>query len=1266
MEDDAIQCRITELYTRAVEDLDHDMACPARTPSRPVPRAMAPRGSSHLLRGNRAGDSGGCRSTKEGHSIMNSSFTRRLASIPATSFLLAATLAMGSPQAAHATGAPQSAHCHITDGTFSTCPDGSQEWSDVTPAAFPATHSFLYADQATLNPGATRPDTFMLLYDECDRTQPLGPNEYFLVSFDTVETDSGTPKLERYAVHVFSDGTIIWLKDGVVQTDSTGAARVHEIEGQKGAAGFGPSANCTFNHLIVEYQIELSAAGGHSYSPDPIFWTGTPPPCRVPPLPPITDPQAQQLEAPETFSTIQVDGHPVEVSSRALLNGLTPATQASLTDFLRELVNIPGAGTPVVSSAFRPQAYQDHLRAIRDRANQLGAHVTPSGNVTFTNADPECDSLRNEIASELLQHHLGNNPVAHLSDHRLGTAVDVTPNAPPGTDIDQLAQDAGLTHPLPVKDPVHFVEQGQPPGQQPIIIQAHSPINILVTDPAGRRIGFDPSTRTVVNEIGPDAAYSGPGTEPQTIELPDLTAGVYHITGIGRTQGTYSIDLTTADGDAVSLGEASATGTAAFGAPIAPIDASISADGSVGFQILPPPPPGPTGHAIRAGFDTNTLPANDDGSTGAVALGFPINFFGTTYSSLFINNNGNLTFDSPLAEFTPFDLTATNRVMIAPFFADVDTRIGNVVTYGTGTVGGRPAFGVNWPGVGCFDQNTSVLDDFQAVLIDRSDVGPGDFDIEFNYDSIQWETGQASGGDALCQGGTSARVGFSNGTGQPDTSFELQGSGIPGSFLDSSPTGLANNHVNSDVLGRYLFPVRNGTPITQQDGDNDGVPDQVDNCPFVANPTQADSNLDGIGDACKAPSLQHSTSAFLQANLDGTTTVEPAGLTVGDEPSLVDRLVRIVNFRGSAGLTSSVSDLTQALVESLVQAGLVSPDQASALTQSVLEQVLQPTTLTYTGATSGDFNDPATLSATLTDSMSGAPIAGATIAFTLGSQGCSATTDSNGKAACAIVVSQSAGPEPLSASFAGDAQNVASNSAQTFTVSNEEAALLYTGSTLIANGRAARLSAVLLEDNLNPISGRTVTFSLGSGTSRQSCISSTDSTGMASCTIPSVSQPLGPGTAAASFSGDSFYRPTTEKVTTLVFAFLDRGAFVIGDHNDRLASNVTFWGPQWSSANSLSGGPAPDSFKGFAASLDSTPPACGGNWSTSPGNASVPPPGPLPSYLAVLVAKSVVQQGSELLSTSIPEVVIVRTDPGYAPDPGSRGTGSVMAVLCRA
>ena len=35
-----------------------------------------------------------------------------------------------------------------------------------------------------------------------------------------------------------------------------------------------------------------------------------------------------------------------------------------------------------------------------------------------------------------------------------------------------------------------------------------------------------------------------------------------------------------------------------------------------------------------------------------------------------------------------------------------------------------------------------------------------------------------------------------------------------------------------------------------QDSDGDGVPDNIDNCPTTYNPDQADSDNDGIGDAC--------------------------------------------------------------------------------------------------------------------------------------------------------------------------------------------------------------------------------------------------------------------------------------------------------------------------------------------------------------------------------------------------------------------------------
>ena len=205
---------------------------------------------------------------------------------------IAVGLLTAAPSVAQTTGGP-SAFCHETDGQFTVCPGGSQEWSDIPFAFFPESNSFLYSDQADLDPvlqsvhpvtgEVSNLDTFVLMYDECGRTTALGPDDYFLINFDTVEVEFALEFLERYTIHAFADGTIIFIQDGELQTNAEGDFRFEEIDGQRGDVGFGPSPNCPFDHVVVEFQIVLDTAGGNSYSPDPSFWGATPPepPVRV-------------------------------------------------------------------------------------------------------------------------------------------------------------------------------------------------------------------------------------------------------------------------------------------------------------------------------------------------------------------------------------------------------------------------------------------------------------------------------------------------------------------------------------------------------------------------------------------------------------------------------------------------------------------------------------------------------------------------------------------------------------------------------------------------------------------------------------------------------------------------------------------------------------------------------------------------------------------------------------------------------------------------
>jgi virginiamycin B lyase len=341
----------------------------------------------------------------------------------------------------------------------------------------------------------------------------------------------------------------------------------------------------------------------------------------------------------------------------------------------------------------------------------------------------------------------------------------------------------------------------------------------------------------------------------------------------------------------------------------------------------------------------------------------------------------------------------------------------------------------------------------------------------------------------------------------------------------------------------------------------------------------------------------------------------------------------------------------------------------------------QATNLTFTAvsATTSDFDDPAKVAATLTDS-SGQPISGKTVKFTLtpggpsGTPTCSGVTDAMGTARCTLTPDQKAGSYKLTAELAGDASFAASKTSAPFKVTLEETTLNYTGPVLFANGTPAKLSGTLREDGLTPIfkqpggagSPRMVTFTLGSGGSAQSCSGTTDTTGTAMCSL-TVNQPLGPTTVRAAFASDGFYQAATDSKPALVFAFVGGGlgnatSFVIGDKNAVVGGSVTFWGAQWAKVNALSGGLAPPAFKGFADRTSTTPPTCGGSWTTHPGDSSNPP-GRVPAFMAVIASSSIGKSGATI-SGNAPHIVIVKTNPGYAPNPGHPGTGIVLAVLC--
>ena len=190
-----------------------------------------------------------------------------------------------------------------------------------------------------------------------------------------------------------------------------------------------------------------------------------------------------------------------------------------------------------------------------------------------------------------------------------------------------------------------------------------------------------------------------------------------------------------------------------------------------------------------------------------------LNFFGHDYTSIYINNNGNITFAGPSSAFTPSQITAgANNPIIAAFWADVDTRGGAGTSTGGNSTGSNRVYydldatngvlTVTWDDVGYYNSHKDKLDAFQLQLVS---LGNGNFDIVYRYQNINWTTGDASGGSGglAGPGGSTARAGFSAGDGVHY--FELPQSGNQAQML-----ALETATGNTGVTGVDVFQVTNG------------------------------------------------------------------------------------------------------------------------------------------------------------------------------------------------------------------------------------------------------------------------------------------------------------------------------------------------------------------------------------------------------------------------------------------------------------------------
>ncbi|CAN2391630.1 Nidogen-like [Pristimantis euphronides] len=209
-------------------------------------------------------------------------------------------------------------------------------------------------------------------------------------------------------------------------------------------------------------------------------------------------------------------------------------------------------------------------------------------------------------------------------------------------------------------------------------------------------------------------------------------------------------------------------------------------------------------------------PKDDDGTSGEIQISVKFKFFGKEYKSLHVNNNGVISFNTAVSQYTPDAFPLTNgETFVTPFWGDVDNDLGGDVYYREST---EPelmqkitedmkkhlpnlhyestwAFVATWHEVAYYGSASKKVNTFQAILT----TDGYNYIIILNYGDIQWTTGTASEGDAYTGlGGTPAQAGFNSGD---DTHYF----NIPGSRTDQVLNIKSTSNVNHP--GRWVFQV---------------------------------------------------------------------------------------------------------------------------------------------------------------------------------------------------------------------------------------------------------------------------------------------------------------------------------------------------------------------------------------------------------------------------------------------------------------------------
>ena len=335
----------------------------------------------------------------------------------------------------------------------------------------------------------------------------------------------------------------------------------------------------------------------------------------------------------------------------------------------------------------------------------------------------------------------------------------------------------------------------------------------------------------------------------------------------------------------------------------------------------------PIGNVITA-WDAG----NRDDNVTVITPPFSINFFGTYYDRICVTTNGGIypqdssagncsnRYDRDLENLA----LASDAPIIAALGADVDlsecqgdtarraasfygtsSRSGDGfgvpcdVYYGTTTVDGRDAYAVTWYRVSHNDNRNDqdLFNTFQIVII--KGTTNGDFDIEFNFGTVQdYDDGySAADGSSSCTstptGSSDCRwgIGWADYTaaadGNPESAdpYELFASTAAVDLADGGVTSLTANSLNSAVAGRYTFGMRGGVTTGFAAPVLDGSGPSLNASSSPSSPSERPAGVPGIYLAVAGPVGRSVWESPVYYGSDRVAAASTYLLTVAQVPS---------------------------------------------------------------------------------------------------------------------------------------------------------------------------------------------------------------------------------------------------------------------------------------------------------------------------------------------------------------------------------------------